>query len=240
MGDAARAFGSGAFQGLVDVAAEHELAAEDLHRLAGRGADHRLAQPIHRALQHRAHAALAGIGRIEHFAGQHQREGRRVDECRGAFAQMLAPVDRADLVADQRIGGGGIGHTQQRFGEAHQRDAFIGVEPVLLKERVDPAGLLAARAFDQIDRERRRLSMDPRGRGRLFEPLGDAGLFLLPIGMAQVSAVDAGSGGVVCHLVSPETIRGNARPSERHEAALQARCLQHRAALCLDWRAGGG
>jgi len=151
MGDPPRPFRSRALQSLVNGAAEHELAAEDLHRLPGSRADHRLAQPGDRALQHPAHAALPLFRRIKHFACQHQRKGRRIDESGRAFAQMLAPFDRTDLVADQRIGGRCIGHAQQRLGQTHQRDAFFGIKPVLLEERVNPAGLLAARALDQGD-----------------------------------------------------------------------------------------
>lgn len=78
----------------------------------------------------------------------------------------------------------------------------------MLEEGVDPARLLGARALDQVDRQPRRARVDPRRRGGLFEPLGDAGLLILAIGAAQVGAVDVRSGGIVGHLVSPETIRG--------------------------------
>ena len=39
---------------------------------------------------------------------------------------MAAPIGGGDLVFDQRIHRRRIGHTQQRFGQTHQRDTFVG------------------------------------------------------------------------------------------------------------------
>ncbi len=58
---------------------------------------------------------------VEHAAGQHQAPGRGVDEARRGLAEMRAPVRRLDLVGDQLVDGLGVGHAQQRLGEAHQR-----------------------------------------------------------------------------------------------------------------------
>jgi hypothetical protein len=92
------ALGRGALQRFVDGAAEHELAAEDLHRLADRGADDRLAQPPDRAAERRAPAVAAVVRAVEHLAGQQQREGRGVDEGRVAVAELLGPVGTGQLV----------------------------------------------------------------------------------------------------------------------------------------------
>ena len=108
--EAARALGLGALQRFVDGAAKHELAAEDAHRLKRGLADHRFAEAIDSRLQSAAHALLAFQRTLQHFARQHKREGGGVDEGAAAFAEMFAPVDIADLVADQRIGGLRIGH----------------------------------------------------------------------------------------------------------------------------------
>ena len=56
---------------------------------------------------------------------------------------MSAPVATADLVADQRVGRGGIGDAQQRLGEAHQRDAFLGREGERVHQRIG-AGRITA------------------------------------------------------------------------------------------------
>jgi hypothetical protein len=69
------------------------------------------------------------------------------------------------------------GTRSKRLGEAHQRDAFVGAEAVALQERVEPARLACARAFDQPRGERRGGVMD-RGCGR---------------GLAQPSATQAAS-----------------------------------------------
>ena len=132
-----------ALHGGIDGFAQHELAAHFLHRPRHSRADHRLAQPFHRRAQ------VAGNPRfpvVQHLAGQHQGPGRGIDQRRGRPAQVAAPVGRGNLVFDQRIHGFGIGHAQQRFGEAHQRDAFIGGQAVFGQEDLHQAG--AGRASD--------------------------------------------------------------------------------------------
>ena len=47
---------------------------------------------------------------------------------------MVAPFAGGNLFRDKRIGRVGIGHAQQRFGEAHKRQAFGVREAELLKE----------------------------------------------------------------------------------------------------------
>ena len=149
VGQALGAFGCRTLERFIDRAAVNELAAEDLHRLQRRLADDRFTQPRNRPLERAAHAFLCFFGPFQHFAGQHQREGRCIDECRRAFAEMFRPVDIADLVADQRIRRRRIGYAQERFGKAHQRHTLFGRQPVLVQERVDPARLLAPGALDQ-------------------------------------------------------------------------------------------
>ena len=43
-----------------------------------------------------------------------------------AVAAYFASRAAADLVANQRVGGGRVRDPQQRLGETHQRDAFFG------------------------------------------------------------------------------------------------------------------
>ena len=107
---------------------------------------------------------------------------------------MLTPVDLADLVLDQGIGGLVIGDAQQSLGKAHQRDAFFGVEPILLQECVDPAGLMRTCALDQVDCQFcRRLTHLASGRG-LRQTLGDASILLCTIGTAKLAAIKILSG----------------------------------------------
>ena len=120
---------------------------------------------------------------------------------------MLAPVDIADLVADQRIGGRSIGHTQQRLGKAHQRNAFLCVEAELVEEGVDPGRLALARAGNQRLGQRGNLPVQARHAACLAQPLLDAGVFLLPIGLAQRGAIERGECGQgATRVVSDVTI----------------------------------
>ena len=117
--------------GLAHVAAEHEVVPELPHRLGNRRADDGLAEAPDRTLQ-RAGQALVRLA--QHLSGQQQRPGGRVDQRRARLAEMGRPVRRADLVLDQRIDGLGVGHAQQRLGQAHERHALAAREPVLREE----------------------------------------------------------------------------------------------------------
>ena len=184
------AFGRGAVQRFGYSPPEHELPAQNFHRLQRGLADHRFAQSPHRALERSAQARRLCAPLVEHLPGQHQREGRGVDEGAAAFAHMITPVDPGQLVVDQRVGGGGIGHAQQSFGEAHQRDAFIGAEPVGLQKGIEPAGFVFARALHQPRGNRARPGMDLRCGCSLAQPLGNAGLLVHPVGQAKRGAID--------------------------------------------------
>ena len=117
--------------GFVDGAAEHELLAHLAHGGRDGGADDRLAEPPHHGAQRPLDGALA---LVQHAARQHQRPGRGVDEDGRRFARMRRPVVRGDLVADQVVHGLGVGHAQQRLGQAHQRHAFLRRQAVFGQE----------------------------------------------------------------------------------------------------------
>jgi hypothetical protein len=124
---------------LGDRAPGDELMAEDAHGLGDRLADHRLAAPGHQVLeQRRGLGALVGV-HLDDPAGQHQRPGGGVDEPGLAVAQVALPVGAADLVADQPVGGVGIGDAQQRLGQAHEQDTLAVGELVFVHEGVDAA-----------------------------------------------------------------------------------------------------
>ena len=73
----------------------------------------------------------------------------------GLWPRWARQSPRAELVADQPVGGGGVGHAQERLGEAHQGDALLAGERELLHQRVDAggAGALAADLLDQLARQ---------------------------------------------------------------------------------------
>ena len=204
MREALRAFGCGALQRFIDRAAIDELPAQDTHRLQGGPADDRLAQPVYRALERRAHAFLRFFRTLEHFASKHEREGGRIDEGGRTFAHVLRPVDIADLVADQCIGGGCIGHAQQRFGEAHQRHAFFCSKAILMQECIDAAGFATTRALNQLAGKGRSFRMVGFGVGGLFHTLRNAGILFRAIGFTQSLSRDGGKAGRI--------VQGHATP----------------------------
>ena len=141
-----------ALDALFDGLAEDELLAHDAHRPCDRRAHHGLAQALHQPA--RAGCRLRGII-VENAPGQHQRPGRRVDQRREGLPEMRTPVRRRDLVFDQVVDGLGIGYAQQRLGQAHEADAFVGGEAILVEEGLHHGrvGIVA----DALDQRRCRL-----------------------------------------------------------------------------------
>ncbi len=201
------AFGRGAFQRLTDRAAKDELPAQDLHRLQGRLADHRFAQPADRALEAGTQSRCLVAPLVQHLAGQHQRKGCGVDESAAAFAHMFAPVDPGQLVVDQRIGGGRVGHPQQGLGQTHQRDAFVGAQAIGLQERIKPAGLVGPRAFDQPGGDSAGFRVGLSGGSGFLQALGDAQLLFHPVGQAQCGTIKGRRHGGALAPVADETNR---------------------------------
>ncbi|MNN13872.1 hypothetical protein D3C81_1269180 [compost metagenome] len=78
------------------------------------------------------------------LAGQQQAPGGGVDEQRRAVAQVRLPVAGADLVADQGVAGAFVRDAQQRFGQAHQRHAFLGRQGEFLQQALNNAGTAAS------------------------------------------------------------------------------------------------
>ena len=143
-------------EGLVDAAAHDEHLPHHPHRGADGLPHERLAGTRDEALEDARFCP--GIGVFAHQrAGDDQPPGGGIDQRRIAFAGVLRPIGGADLVADQRIGGFGIGNAQKGFGEAEQRDAFGGVEAILVEEAVDPAFALRGA---QIGKQRQRAADD--------------------------------------------------------------------------------
>ncbi len=80
------------------------------------------------------------------LAGDQQPPGRGVDEQRRALPEVRLPVAAGDLVANQRVARGRVRNPQQRFGQAHQRHAFLRAERELLEQPLDQAGSTAIAA----------------------------------------------------------------------------------------------
>ena len=141
---------SAVLKGFCDGATEHELLAHQLHGLVHRGADHRLAGALEQAADDVLRPAVGSL-RIDHLAGHHQAPGSEVDQHVVALAQVALPFGGVELVADQRIGGRRVRYAQQRFGQAHQHQPFLGVEAVLAQQRIKGVDrvVTSAHGFDQ-------------------------------------------------------------------------------------------
>ena len=143
-----------------------ELLAHQAHRHVDALPDQRLAAASDQTRQRRRQPRLA-VRRHE-LAGDHQAPRRRVHEQRRRLPHVRAPVALADLVADERVAGRAIGDAQQRFGETHQRDAFLARQRELVDQPFDAtARMLGAQRFDERRRERLRFGGDARGQARL-------------------------------------------------------------------------
>ena len=79
-------------------------------------------------------------------------------------------VALAELVLDELVGGAGVRHAQQRFGQHHQREAFLGRQRELAQHVLDAAERIVI-GSDGLDQARRR-AVDPRLRARC--PVGAA------------------------------------------------------------------
>ena len=137
------------------------MRAEEPHRLAGRGAHRRQAEPLDQAVED----GVGRLARLDDAGGDAERPGRGRDQEGVRLHVGARPVAGRELVLDQAVGGGGVGHAQQRLGQHHQGEALLGGERIGMQEILDaaePAGP-AADAFDQPGGT----GVDPRfGRGR--------------------------------------------------------------------------
>ena len=90
---------------------------------------------------------------------------------------------RLELVADQPVARRGIRNAQQRFGEAHERDAFARIERELEHQRVDAARLAAfrAHAFREAPRDVLRGLQRRRRHLRLGQERRDGGRFVAAV-----------------------------------------------------------
>ena len=140
---------AGALQRFPDRLSGDELFAHQLHRDVDALPDDRLART-------RDHTGQRGGKRLvvnarHQLARNNKAPSRRVHEQRAALPQVRLPIAIGDLVADQRVSRFGIGDAQQRFGKAHQRNAFVAGQRVFLDQSFDPAALaFLAKGLHQI------------------------------------------------------------------------------------------
>ena len=122
-------------QRVPDGFAEHEMMAEEPHRLPGRRAHRRHAQP----LDHAAHDQFRRLAGPYHPCRHAERPGRCGDEPGLAVRVDLAPVAFLELVLDQPVLRGGVGHAKQRLGEHHHGQPLGRRQAVLPQKILDPA-----------------------------------------------------------------------------------------------------
>ncbi len=130
-------------QRLLDGLAGDELLAHHAHGQVHALANQRFAAQAHQPRHRRRQPRLAVRGHQP--ARDQQAPGRGVDEQRRAPAQVRLPLSLDDLVADQGVAGGRVGYAQQRLGQAHQGDALLRGQRVLLQQVLHQAGAASAR-----------------------------------------------------------------------------------------------
>lgn len=134
---------------LTDRFAGHELFAHHAHRHIDAATDDGFASSCYQLGQRRRKAAV--VYRRGQLAGDDETPGGGVDEKRAPAANVGLPVAAGDLVADQRIAGGGVWNAQQRFGKAHQGHALMAGKRIFLHQPFDPRALgLGAQCLDQL------------------------------------------------------------------------------------------
>ena len=141
----------GTRQRFLDGAAENEIVAQDLHGLPQRRADEGLTRAGHETLEDSGWARALGPAQLHHPSCEHQTEGGGVHEQAVGMAEMLFPASATDFLGDQGVCRVLVGNAQQRLGEAHQDDAFLGGQAVFVHEGIDAAMLvpIGARRADQ-------------------------------------------------------------------------------------------
>ena len=169
-----------ALQGFLDRPSKDELFAHDAHRLHHGGADDRLAALADQAADEGGRALLGAVRRADDAAGEHQAPGGGVDEPGVRLALVGAPVAGADLLGDQVVAGGGVRHAQQRFGEAHQGEAFGIGQAELLEEAFHHAfaAALGAGEDDQFAAPAHGAFADRPGQHTLLDQAFEEGFFI--------------------------------------------------------------
>ncbi len=167
----------------------NELLAHQAHCHVHAFTDQRLAALADNAVQGAGEAGFVVGG--DQTAGKQQAPGGGVNEQRRAAADVRMPVAVADLVADQRVAGGFVRDTQQRFRQTHQGHTLLGGEGELLQQALYHSGtagggFLAAQFFGQLIREVMGLGSNRLRQARLLQQHRD--------GIGLGTAVGGGNG----------------------------------------------
>ena len=170
------------------------------HGLGDGDADNGFAQPLNDAAHGRTEIIGFGGNGLVDPARQHQRPGRGIDETGLGLAEMTRPIALADLVGDQGVERFGIRRAQIGLGEAHQRDAFIGIQAVFGQQAFHHAGrMIAANGLDHVDGGRLRTGKRPgkigQAGGKRADDRGLPGMGEIAYGIAQARKIWTGRRG---------------------------------------------
>jgi len=124
--------GAAVGQGFSNVLAGDELLAHQLHGAVHTLADQRLA-PLADHAGERGRQALSLLVEVSLPVSTRPQAAALTNS--GRAADVRLPVALADLVADQGVARGAVRNAQQRFGQAHERHAFLAGERKLLHQR---------------------------------------------------------------------------------------------------------
>ncbi len=105
---------------------------------------------------------LRRFARMDDARPDAERPRGRGDQEGGRLHVVMRPVGGRELVLDQPVGGDGVRHPQQRLGQHHQGQPFLGRKRIFAQKILDPAQSAGARA-NRLD--------EPRG-SRIDAPLG--------------------------------------------------------------------
>ena len=117
--------------GFLDGPAHNKHLPHQPHRRAHALANKWLTRARDQALQ-------AAVTVAQHRFAQHQPPCRAVDQHARRLPLMPAPIGIGQLVGDEQIGGFGVRHTQESFGQRQQSRAFFSSEPIFLQELIYP------------------------------------------------------------------------------------------------------
>ena len=127
----------GALHCAFDRFPQNKLTPHFLHRTTDSFADHRLAQASHKAAQRARNTGL----RAQNTAREQKPPCGGIDQRRRGVAKMPGPIPRRDLVLNQGIDRGGIGHAQKRLRQTHQSDTLSRGQTVFGEENFHEARL---------------------------------------------------------------------------------------------------
>ena len=83
---------------------------------------------------------------MDDAGGDAERPGRGRNEQRARFDVVRGPIAGGELVFDQPVGGGGIGHPQQRLRQHHEGEPLLGGQRIGMQEVLDAAEPASAAA----------------------------------------------------------------------------------------------